>query len=86
MKIYKNKDGKCNISGQIIREYREEQGLSQERLAAYLQLAGLDLNQKAISRIETGDRVVPDYELEYFSKTLGIPIKILLRMDDTSSR
>ena len=70
MKICKNKDGKCNISGP-----------SQETLAAYLQLKGLDLNQKAISRIETGDRVIPDYELQYFSEALGAPISVLLQID-----
>ncbi len=80
MKIYRNKDGKCNVSGSVIRKYREEKGLSQERLAAYLQLKGLDLNQKAISRIETGDRLVPDYELRYFSETLEVPITVLLQI------
>lgn len=82
MKIHKTKDGKCNISGSVIKEYREHLDMSQERLAAYLQLAGLDINQKAISRIETGDRIVPDYELEYFSDVLGAPITVLLEMED----
>ncbi len=67
MKIYKHKDGRCNASGPQIKALREAAGLSQEQLAAKVQLAGLNLNQKAISRIETGDRVVPDYELIFFS-------------------
>ena len=57
-------------------------GLSQEELAARLQLAGLNLNQKAVSRIETGDRVVPDFELLYFSEVLEVPICELLSADD----
>lgn len=52
--------------------------MSQEELAAKIQLAGLNLNQKAISRIETGERVVPDFELLYFSEVLGVPINALL--------
>ena len=68
MKIYKHKDGRCNASGPQIKALREAAGLSQEQLAAKVQLAGLNLNQKAISRIETGDRVVPDYELIFFSE------------------
>ena len=36
---------------------------SQEALAAKMQLNGHSLTQKAISRIETGVRVVPDYEV-----------------------
>lgn len=72
MKLYRYKDGKCNASGSRIRELREAAGLSQEQLAARIQLAGLNLNQKAISRIETGERVVPDFELLYFSEALGV--------------
>lgn len=62
----------------VIRKQREGAGLSQEQLAAKLQLAGLDLNQKAVSRIETGERVVPDFELLFFSEVLGVPICTLL--------
>lgn len=78
MKLYKNNDGKCNLAGKNIKMLREQRRLSQEQLAAALQLAGLNLNQKAISRIETGDRVIPDYELLYFSKVLEISITDLL--------
>lgn len=52
--------------------------LSQERLAYKIQIAGLDITQKAISRIETGDRVVADYELEYLADALGVTIYYLL--------
>lgn len=78
MKLYKYKDEKCNISGNKIRILREEAKLSQEQLAARMQLAGLNLSQKAISRIETGDRVVPDFELLYFSSVLHVPVDVLL--------
>lgn len=57
MKIYKP-SGRCNASGEQVRSCREAAGLSQEQLAAKLQLAGLNLGQKAISRIETGERIV----------------------------
>lgn len=82
MNLYKYVDGKCNASGVKIRELREAVGLSQEQLAAKLQLAGLNLNQKAISRIETGIRVVPDYELIYFSDVLSVPICKLLEQEE----
>lgn len=39
---------------------------------------GLDITQKAISRIETGDRIVADYELEYLADALGVTIYYLL--------
>ena len=78
VKIYKYGGGRCNASGPQIKALREAAGLSQEQLAAKIQLAGLNLNQKAISRIETGDRVVPDYELIFFSEVLDVPIEQLL--------
>lgn len=79
MKLYKYSNGKCNISGVKIRELREVSNLSQEQLAAKLQLAGLNLNQKAISRIETGERVVPDYELLFFAKIFNVSVLDLLK-------
>ena len=82
MKIYKHEDGRCNASGPQIKALRESAGLSLEQLAAKVQLAGLNLNQKAISRIETGDRVVPDYELIFFSEALGVPIEQLLGAEE----
>ncbi len=82
MKLYKYEDGKCNVSGPKIRLLREAAGLSQEQLAAKIQLAGLNLNQAAISRIETGARVVPDFELLYFSKILDVPVYALLESGD----
>ena len=77
MKIYRY-NGKCNISGQNIRNQRDISRLSQEQFAAKLQLVGLNLNQKAISRIETGERVVTDYELMIIAKTLCVSVYALL--------
>ena len=54
MKLYKFTAERCNASGPQIKFFREKAGLSQEELAAKLQLEGLNLNQKAISRIENG--------------------------------
>ena len=78
MKIYKSTNGKCNICGNKIKELRELSKLSQEQLAAKLQLIGLNLTQKAISRIESGERVVPDYELLYFAKVFDVTVANLL--------
>ena len=61
-----------NICGRKIREIRKSRELSQENVAAIIQLAGLDLTQKAISRMEAGKRVVTDYELKYLASALGV--------------
>ena len=77
MKIYQF-NGRCNTSGERIRIAREKAGYTQNQLAAQLQIAGLELTQKAISRIETGERVVADYELIFLSKVLRVTPSWLL--------
>lgn len=44
-----------------------------------MQLKGVFINQKAVSRIETGDRIVADYELMVFVKVLNVDIKSLIK-------
>lgn len=80
MKIFRP-DGRCNTSGERVRETRERAGLSQEQLAARIQLAGLNISQKSISRIETGVRVVADYELAYLAEALEVSIYYLLGIE-----
>ena len=65
-------DGKCNICGERVRLARERYGLSQEELAAKIQLNGHSLTQKAISRIEMGLRVVPDFEIPLLASALNV--------------
>ena len=77
MKIYKY-NGRCNVSGVQIRKYREQAKISQEQLAARLQLEGVNLSQKAVSRIEAGERVVADYELMALGRVLGVGVLGLL--------
>lgn len=84
MKI-SGEDGKANICGARIRESREKRGFSQNDLAIRLQLAGMGMTQKTISRIETGDRVVLDYELKYFAEALGVSIMYLLGFADETA-
>ncbi len=76
-------EGKCNICGDRVRIAREKASLSQEALAAKIQLTGHSLTQKAISRIETGLRVVPDYEIPILADALGVDPLWLLCVSDT---
>ena len=75
------KNGKINSCGERIKELRQTLGISQNDLAVKLQLVGLGITQKTISRIETGDRVVPDYELKYFAEALGGSVSFLLGLE-----
>lgn len=71
MRLY-TLDGRFNLCGKRVREARIKAGMSQETLAAKLQLAGLQIGQMAVSRIETGKRVVPDFELPVIAGVLGV--------------
>ena len=53
MRLY-TLDGRFNLCGKRVREARIKAGMSQDTLAAKLQLAGLQIGQMAVSRIELG--------------------------------
>lgn len=81
MKIY-DFNGKKNISGDRIREARQKKRLSQSDLAARMQVEGIIIERDSISRIEIGTRFIPDYELPFFSKVLGVSVDWLLGLSD----
>ena len=81
MKIY-DFNGKKNISGRRIRHARRRLSLSQADLAARLQVEGVQIERDSISRIEIGTRFVPDYELLFFAKVLGVSAEWLLGLRD----
>ena len=83
MKIY-GYMGKCNICGANVRAARKRKKLSQDQLAARMQVEGIQVNQRAISRMETGERLIADYELLYLAKTLDVDIMWLLGSDSIS--
>lgn len=77
MRLY-TLDGKYNISGERVREARIRAGMSQDTLAAKIQLSGLQMGRMAVSRIETGKRIVPDFELPIIAEALGVTTDWLL--------
>lgn len=62
MKKY-NYDNQKNISGERIRQLRKANKLSQNQLAIKMQTEGVIMEQDVISRIESGQRILVDYEL-----------------------
>ena len=61
-----------NISGNKLRELRKDSKMSQQELAEKLQLEGIDLTSKEISKIENNKRLVQDFELFAFAKIFGV--------------
>lgn len=73
---------RCNIAGVHIKEARKRAGLSQAMLAARLQVRGLQVEQMAISRMETGQRVIADFELLILADALAVSVDWLLGIED----
>mgnify|MGYP003370455654 CR=1 FL=1 len=71
MKINKYNDFR-NISGSILKELRLKSNLSQQDLAEKLQLLGIELTSKEVSKIETNNRLVQDFELFAFAKVFNV--------------
>ena len=72
-------------TNEIIGYGREMQclwGSSSSGTRAKVQLKGHSLTQKAVSRIETGIRVVPDYEIPLLAEALGVDPLWLLGLSD----
>ena len=72
---------KCNICRLHVRESREKLKLSQDRVAANLQIEGLGVNQNSVSRIDTGKRIVTDFKLAALSKVLNADVNCRFRMN-----
>ena len=80
MKIY-DFNGSKNICGERVKEARRKMKLSQEALAARLQVSGVNIERDSVSRIEIGTRFVADYELRELSKILKVSVNWLLGME-----
>ena len=77
MKIYSYK-GKKNLCGDNIRMERLKRRITQQDLAAQLQVRGITLERDSISRIEIGTRFVTDYELKVLAEIFNVSVDTLL--------
>ena len=80
MKIY-DFNGSKNVCGKRIKEARQRLKLTQEALAARLQVEGINIERDSISRIEIGTRFVADFELLVLCRVLGTTPTYLLGME-----
>lgn len=65
-------EGKGNVSGDRIRELRLKARLSQAALAVKMQTEGVIVEQDVISRIESGSRLVTDYEILVLTRIFNV--------------
>ena len=68
------------LTGDKVRKYRRQKGLSQEQLGAMV-----GFSQSKISKIESGERGDWDSlsDLKLLAKALGVPIEEHVREDET---
>ena len=63
--------------GQNIRALRMKKGLSQEQLAAQLQVRGCDVTRSALAKIEVGQRHIYPDELRALRGIMGVAFEEL---------
>jgi transcriptional regulator with XRE-family HTH domain len=66
--------------GQNIRSLRIKSGLTQDEVAAKLQLQGCDITRSAIAKIEVGQRHIYPDEIIKLREILGTSFEILLQL------
>lgn len=75
-----------NIVGSHVKQARKmaKPRITQLDLVARLQLAGLSIDQSALSKLENGERPVTDIEVVALAKALRVSAAWLLRETDVS--
>ena len=58
--------------GARLREIRESKSMTQEQMAARLQLEGCDITRSALAKIEVGQRHIYLDEIKAFKKIFGV--------------
>lgn len=81
MKIY-SVTGKKNICSNQVYRLRTAARMTQFDLATLMQNEGVAIEREAISKIETADRYVADFELRAIAKIFKLDINDLLEGDE----
>ena len=71
-------NGKKNLIAERLVALRKRDKLSQRKLAAKLQLIGIDMDKNVITRIETGKRYVTDIEIRALANIFHVSYEYLI--------
>ena len=73
----------CNNQiGRNVRSLRESAGLTQEQLAAKLQIAGCDITRSALAKIEVGQRHLYPDEIFQLRRILNVDYSQIFEIDN----
>lgn len=75
-------NGRKNICGNCVRCLRTARRWSQAALAAKMQTQGVIMEQDVVSKIESGDRLVTDYEVRAFATVFGVAFENLIEDEE----
>lgn len=78
-KIIKYNEESLNVIGNKVRKYRETNKWSLTDLSNKLMLLGIDIPKSSLQNIETGKRVVKEYEFYALCKVFGISMEEMLK-------
>jgi len=67
--------------GNNIRTLRERAGITQETLAAKLQLGGCDITRSAVAKIEVGQRHLYPDEIILIKQILNVPYEEIFNLN-----
>lgn len=79
MNNIKKYNGKLNVVGSKIRECRKDNNMSLVDLSNALMLLGIDIPKNSLQRLESGKRIIKEYELAAISKILNVSTDSLLQ-------
>ena len=72
-----DESNKTNITGDRIKEARQKVKLSQRQLSEKLETEAVYVCRGSVSRIESGERLVSDIELDAISRILNVSLDYL---------
>ena len=76
-----NKEIETQI-GRNLRRLREEAGMTQDTLAAKLQVNGCDITRSAVAKIEVGQRHLYPDEIILIKQILRVEYEDIFRLDE----
>ena len=68
-------NNQLNVTGKKIKELRVKNNLSLSGLSTKLALMGIDISKPSLHKLETGHRILKDYELFGISMVFKLPIE-----------
>lgn len=69
---------RLNVTGRKIKELRTKNSLSLSQLSAKLALMGIDISKPSLHKLETGKRILKDFELCGLAQVFHVSMEDIL--------